>query len=135
MSDPSARAVDDRRIGVAAALDAASIVVFVAIGTRSHDVDSGFGDVFAIAAPFLIGLGAGWVAATAWRRPFAVVTGVVVWVVTVAVGMVLRNLVFDRGTAVSFVVVATLFLGACLVGWRLVAHAVSRRRPRPADAR
>jgi hypothetical protein len=36
--------------------------------------------------------------------------------------------VFDRGTATSFVIVATLFLGACLVGWRAAAAAMDRRR-------
>jgi hypothetical protein len=42
--------------------------------------------------------------------------------VTVAVGMLLRNLVFDRGTALPFIIVATCFTGALLVGWRLVAN-------------
>jgi predicted nicotinamide N-methyase len=36
-------------------------------------------------------------------------------------GMVLRNLVFDLGTAPAFVVVATLFLGATMLGWRRLA--------------
>jgi hypothetical protein len=36
-------------------------------------------------------------------------------------GMVLRNLVFDRGTAPAFVIVATAFLGATMLGWRRLA--------------
>jgi hypothetical protein len=41
--------------------------------------------------------------------------------VTVALGLVLRNLVFDRGTALPFIIVATLVTGVFLVGWRMVA--------------
>jgi hypothetical protein len=42
----------------------------------------------------------------------------VVWGYTVVMGMVLRNLVFDRGTAVAFIIVATVFLGITMFGWR-----------------
>jgi hypothetical protein len=48
--------------------------------------------------------------------------------VTILVGMIVRNAVFDRGTAVSFVIVATVFLGACIVGWRAGFRAIARRR-------
>jgi hypothetical protein len=51
------------RVRIAVALDIAVIVVFVAIGRRNHDEGSGFGEVLRIAAPFLIGLAAGWIAA------------------------------------------------------------------------
>ena len=77
--------------------------------------------MFRIAAPFLIGLAAGWIVARAWRRPFDLVTGCTIWVVTIAVGMVLRRTLFDRGTAFSFVIVASVFTGVLLIGWRLVA--------------
>ena len=123
--------MSDRRTAVAAALDAASIMLFVAIGRRNHDQDPGLSGTFETAAPFLIALLAGWVVGRAWRRPFDLVTGVVVWVVTVAFGMVLRNVVFDRGTAGAFVIVATLFTGALLVGWRLIAQRVVRTRRAP----
>jgi hypothetical protein len=123
--------VNDRSVGIAAALDAASIVVFAAVGVRSHEIDSGFGDVFTIAAPFLIGLAIGWLVARAWDRPLAIVTGLIAWVATIVIGMPLRNLVFDRGTATSFIVVTTLFTCACLVGWRVVAWLITRRTSRP----
>jgi hypothetical protein len=32
--------------------------------------------------------------------------------------MVLRNYLFDRGTAPAFIIVATMFLGATMLGWR-----------------
>jgi hypothetical protein len=41
--------------------------------------------------------------------------------------MVLRNLVFDNGTATSFVLVASIFLGTFIVGWRAVAGALAFR--------
>ena len=43
-------------------------------------------------------------------------------------GMVLRRTAFDKGTAVSFIVVATVFLGLFLLGWRLVAGYLLRHR-------
>ena len=116
------------RIGIAAGLDVAAVALFVVIGRRSHDEGSRIAGVLATAAPFLIGLAAAWLATRAWRWPMAILTGLVIWPVTLLVGMVARNLLFDRSTAVSFVIVATSFLGACLVGWRTVARRVSRRR-------
>jgi hypothetical protein len=111
-----------RRTALAAALDIASIVVFVAIGRREHDGDSA--GIASTAAPFLIGLVIAWWAARAWKRPESILTGVTIWPVTVLVGMVARRLLFDDGTAPAFVVVATLFIGLCLVGWRVVARTV-----------
>jgi hypothetical protein len=35
--------------------------------------------------------------------------------------MVLRNLAFNRGTAVAFVLVASVFLAATMWGWRAIA--------------
>jgi hypothetical protein len=119
--------VNDARVRIAAALDIAVILVFDAVGRRNHDEGSGFGEVLRIAAPFLIGLAAGWVVARAWRRPFDLVTGCTIWVVTIAVGMVLRKTLFDRGTALSFVIVASVFTGVLLLGWRLVARRMTRR--------
>ncbi|MFP5489757.1 MAG: DUF3054 domain-containing protein [Acidimicrobiia bacterium] len=116
------------RVPLAVGIDTFSIVLFVAPGLRSHDQDGAFTAVLETAAPFLLGLGAGWLVARAWRRPVSVLTGLVVWPVTILVGMVVRNAVFDRGTATSFVVVATLFVGAFVVGWRIVLGVVDRRR-------
>jgi DUF3054 family protein len=103
-------------------LDVACVVVFVVAGRRSHDESSGIGGVFEVAAPFLIALGAGWLGLRIWQRPFAIAPAVGLWVVTVALGLVLRRFVFDRGTAASFVVVTTLVLGVLLLGWRFVVR-------------
>jgi hypothetical protein len=126
----SVPAPDARRpLVVALALDVLAVVVFVTVGRRSHEQAAGVVGVLGTALPFCLGGAAGWVAARGWQRPLAMVpTGVAAWVGAIVVGMPLRNLVFGDGTASSFVIVATLFLGATLVGWRLVAAAVSRRR-------
>ncbi len=121
MSDPHAAR--------AAAFDVIAVVGFVAAGRRTHaEGASAFEETVKIAAPFLIGLAAGWLAARAWRRPEALVTGAGIWIVTVVVGLVLRRTLFDRGTAASFVVVATVVTGSLLVGWRAVHLLLARRR-------
>jgi hypothetical protein len=51
--------------------------------------------------------------------PRALSTGVVLWIVTVLVGMFVRRFVFNDGTATSFVLVTALVLGLLLVGTRL----------------
>jgi peptidoglycan/LPS O-acetylase OafA/YrhL len=122
---------DGRRSGAARVLiavlaDAAAIVIFAALGRGSHEEGVTAGGVLVTAAPFLIGAAAGWLAARGWRRPSAPTTGVVVWAAAVGVGMVLRGLVFDRGVAPSFVVVAAVALGLLIVGWRLVARGRGR---------
>ena len=116
------------RVPLAVGLDVFAVVLFVAIGRRSHDESGAFAAVIETATPFLIGLVTGWLVARAWRHPASLLTGIVIWPVTILVGMIVRNLAFDRGTAASFVIVATLFVGACLVGWRLVLRLVDQRR-------
>ncbi len=107
-----------RPIVLAATFDFLAIVLFVVIGRRSHDEGNALRGAIRVAAPFLIGLGAGWLVARAWKSPTRISTGIVIWPVTVAVGMVLRHFVFDDGTALSFIIVATIFTGLLLVGWR-----------------
>jgi hypothetical protein len=117
-----------RPTGVAAGLDVLAVLVFVAIGRRSHDEGSAIGEFVKTAAPLAIALVAGWLLARAWRSPLTISTGAVIWMTTVALGMLVRRFVFDRGTAVSFVIVATVFLGLCLVGWRAAVGVVLARR-------
>ncbi|MGD9705914.1 MAG: DUF3054 domain-containing protein [Acidimicrobiia bacterium] len=110
------------RAALAAVVDVVCVLAFVVAGRRSHDEDSGIGGVLEVAAPFLIALAVGWLVLRIWRRPTALSPAVGLWVVTVALGLVLRRFAFDRGTAASFVIVATLVLGLLLLGWRLVAR-------------
>ena len=111
------------------AIDVLAVLVFAAIGRLSHDEGARVLDVLGTAGPFLLGCAVGWVLSRAWRRPTALgPVGVPVWLCTVAVGMVVRA-VTDAGTELSFVVVATVVLGAFLLGWRLAAGRM-RGRPR-----
>lgn len=61
-------------------------------------------------------------------------TGVVVWVSTLVIGMILR-VVSGQGIAVSFVIVAAIVLAVFLVGWRAVALLVTTLRRRRSTAR
>ena len=85
-----------------------------------------------VAAPFLIGLAVGWLLVPGARRdPVSLRTGAGVWVATVVIGLLLRRFAWDRGTALSFVVVTTLVLGLLLLGWRAIwALGPSRRAVR-----
>ncbi|MEP7203244.1 MAG: DUF3054 domain-containing protein [Ilumatobacteraceae bacterium] len=111
----------NKRVAVTALADLASIVVFVAIGHRNHDEGTAVDGIAMVAAPFLIALAVGWFVARAWTRPMHVKAAFIIWPITVALGMVLRNLVFDRGTALPFIIVATIVTGVFLIGWRMVA--------------
>ncbi len=115
-----------RPAALAAVLDVAAVLVFVAIGRTSHDHGVSVGGVVSTSWPFVAGLAVGWVAVRAWRQPSDLVpTGVTVWLSCVAVGMVLR-VVAGQGTAVAFIVVALAFLSLELLGWRLLARVGSR---------
>ncbi|NYD66306.1 DUF3054 domain-containing protein [Agromyces atrinae] len=120
------------RIALGAFLgDLVIVLAFATIGRASHAEgllgDGGVG-LMTTAWPFIAALGIAWLVTLAWRRPTAPLrTGVPVWIVTVAVTMLFRAL-SGQGTALSFVIVTAVSLGAFLVGWRLVAFAVSRRR-------
>lgn len=111
---------------IAAALDAASVLVFVTVGRRNHNEGMTVDGVMTVAAPFLIALVIGWLVSRAWRQPMNLRIGATIWASTIVFGLLLRNLVFDRGTATSFIIVATLFLGAVLLGWRAIAQRVTR---------
>ncbi|WP_371833799.1 DUF3054 domain-containing protein [Rhodococcoides yunnanense] len=115
-----------RSPAVAAVLDLLMIVLFAAIGRRSHAEATALSGLFHTAWPFVVGAAIGWIATFAlYRNKFdaflIVPTGIVVWVMTVALGMVLRA-VTGQGTAGSFIIVATLSTAVLLLGWRALAR-------------
>lgn len=110
----------------AAAADAVAVIVFCTVGRRSHAEGVTLAGVAETAWPFLTGTVVGWLLARGWRLPTAIApTGLVVWVCTVVVGMLLRRAT-SAGTAFSFVVVATLTTAILLLGWRAAARVASR---------
>ena len=116
-----------RSARVAVALDVCCVLVFVIIGRDSHAKGESLAGIASTAWPFLCGLAVGWAAARAWRRPLALrPAGLSVWLATVAVGMILR-VVSGQGTAAAFIVVALVFLGLFLLGWRVIGRFAARR--------
>ena len=116
-----------RSAPLALAADIACVVVFCAIGRRSHAEGLTLGGIAETAWPFLSGTLVGWLVSRAWRAPSAVApTGVVVWVSTVVIGMLLRK-ASSQGVAASFIVVASLVTALLLLGWRLVAGQIAKR--------
>lgn len=116
-------------------VDAVLVLVFAVIGRASHDEDPlGF---LLTAWPFLVALVVGHALAALVparpRRPWSLGWGVIVWVVTVAGGMLLRIATGDTAEA-PFIIVAALVLAALLLGWRLIALLVRRyRAPRSTE--
>ena len=106
----------DRRLPLAVGLDTFAVVLFVAIGRREHERASTVAGLIDTAAPFLIGLAVAWLALRVWQRPIDWHTGIGVWALTLGVGMAVRRAVFDDGIALSFVIVAALFLALFLIG-------------------
>ncbi|NBR99854.1 MAG: DUF3054 domain-containing protein [Actinobacteria bacterium] len=113
-----------RQIALALALDIFSVLLFVAVGRRNHNESAGVSGVVEVALPFLIALICGWLVTRAWQKPYATKNGVVIWLITVVLGLLLRNLIFNRGTATPFIIVATLVLGVLLVGRRLIMRVI-----------
>ena len=100
------------------AADVVAVLVFCAVGRRSHDEGLNVTGIAVTAWPFLTGTVVGWLASRGWRRPTAVApTGVIVWLCTVAIGMLLRK-ASSAGVAPSFVVVAASVTALLLLGWR-----------------
>lgn len=118
-----------RTVLTAAALDALSLGIFVALGRESHDIQSGLSWYLTVLWPFLLG----WFAAAAvlrlygtWPNRWIVLAST--WVGGVAIAMVLRAAVTGRSTPVAFVIVAYAFIGIAVFGWRLAARGVTLLR-------
>ena len=115
---------------LAAVADVALILLFVAIGRRSHDEDSALLGFLTTAWPFLVGAAVGWLVVRAWRAPLRLApAGIVIWAGAVLFGMLLRAAT-DQGVQLSFIIVTTVVLAAFLIGWRALALLVRRIRAR-----
>lgn len=110
-----------------AIVDVVAVVVFVAIGRRNHDEGTALSGVLGVAAPFLIALGISWIGLRTWNEPFTRRSWVATWIITVFVGLLLRRLVFDRGIATPFIIVATITLGVLLGLGRLLSRKLSAK--------
>ncbi|WP_182046462.1 DUF3054 domain-containing protein [Curtobacterium sp. ME26] len=121
---------------LAAVVDIVLIVAFALIGRSSHAEAASPIGLWTTAYPFLAGWAVGWLVVRGWARPMRLwPTGVVVWVATVAIGMLLRVLTGQGDVAgdplpLSFVIVATISLAVFLLGWRTVVRLVAARSGR-----
>ncbi|TXG92490.1 DUF3054 domain-containing protein [Rhodococcus rhodnii] len=120
-----------RAVTLALVADVILVIVFAAVGRRSHGEANALAGLATTAWPFLLGLLVGWIAVIALYRdkfdPLLVLpTGVIVWLSTLVVGMLAR-VVSGQGTALSFVLVAGTVLAVFLIGWRAIAGVVRRR--------
>ncbi|XVX21983.1 DUF3054 domain-containing protein [Actinomycetota bacterium] len=106
--------------------DLVLVGLFAMMGRAAHDEGLTLAGWFQTAWPFLVGLGLGWVAAAALPSrplPWHLSPGLVAWLSTVVVGMLIRALT-GAGTALPFVAVAFTVVGLFLLGWRLVVRLV-----------
>ncbi|HXH36447.1 MAG TPA: DUF3054 domain-containing protein [Plantibacter sp.] len=110
--------------------DLVAVIVFVIIGRASHG--EGILGLLITLWPFAVGLLVGHLLALVLGQRDTSSNrwaGVVVWVSTVVVGMLLR-IVSGQGVQLSFVIVTVLVLGAFLLGWRFVVWLVARSQAR-----
>ncbi|SMX69688.1 Protein of unknown function (DUF3054) [Brevibacterium iodinum ATCC 49514] len=125
---------------IALIVDLILVVLFTIVGhyTHSHSFDPQ--GLMTTAWPFVAALVIAWLLTAVWDRPIApLATGTGVWAITVLLGLVLRGIVGqgeDPGNvAVTFMIVATSLNLITLVGWRLIATAVSGGSGRPKRSR
>lgn len=119
--------LSQRAVITTAVVDVVAVVVFVAIGRRNHNEGTALSGIIGVAAPFLIALGISWIGLRTWREPFNRASLVATWIITVAIGLLLRRLVFDRGIAIAFIIVATITLGVLLGLGRLLSRKLSAK--------
>jgi hypothetical protein len=116
---------------LAAAADAAAVVVFAAVGRASHGEADDLLGLLATAAPFGVGALLAWATPPVRRHPAGLRAGAVVLAGAAAIGLLLRAAFTGRLPA-SFALVATGSLAVLLLGWRGLAALVSRSAQRAA---
>lgn len=110
-------------------VDVLVVLLFVVIGRRNHDEAESASGLVHTAAPFLIAVAVAWIALWMSCRSFPTAPvpesragGLVVWPATIVLGLILRRTMFGDGTALPFVIVASLFLGLTMNLWRFAAQ-------------
>lgn len=107
-------------------MDVVLVVAFALVGRGSHSEAFSIAGLLGTAAPFLAGLLAGWAySAARGYRPLSVRQAVPMWLLTVAIGHIVRVAVGGT-THWSFILVSLVALGIFL----LVPRAVLDRSPK-----
>ncbi|MDO5699144.1 MAG: DUF3054 domain-containing protein [Dermatophilus congolensis] len=104
-------------------VDVICVVIFAMAGRSAHGGMQGIANVANVAWPFLVALVVGWMIVGGTRRtaPRSIADGAIVFVATLAGGMLVRGAT-GGGTATAFIMVAASFLALTLIGWRLLAR-------------
>lgn len=111
----------------AIAVDVICILIFAIVGRSSHQEATDLLGVAHTAWPFLAGCLLGTLIGRTWRRPYALTSGVAVWLGTVVGGMTLRVLT-GGSVQLSFIVVASCVLALLIIGWRAGLRLIQRAR-------
>jgi len=115
-------------------IDLLVVLAFAVAGQSSHYGAVTVSGVLLTAWPFAVGALVGWIltGGAGWALR-SLRAGLVIWPVTLLVGMGLRWLT-GSGTAPTFVLVAAGVFGVGLLGWRAIAALAARRSPGPDDS-
>lgn len=112
-------------------IDFLLIVLFAVLGRLAHDRGLSSTGVFETAWPFAIGLIGGWALVLALgRAPERILPGgIVIWLVTIGVGLPLWGTVYGERTIphISFVLVAGTTTFILLNGYRAIVRRNDRR--------
>lgn len=108
--------------------DVGAVAIFVVVGRLSHDdgvTVLGFLQTF---WPFGLCLVLGQLSVQIWRSPPLWLSGWAIWGVTWAGGLTARILLTPDTAKGAFALVAAVTLAVLMLGWRLVADRIDRRR-------
>ena len=100
----------------------------VPIGRRSHNEANDASGFLTTLWPFVAGLAVGALVTRLYTAPLEWRRAIPAWLLTVAVGLALRIGVAGHEFKLSFAIVATVFLGLFLLGWRAALILARRRR-------
>jgi len=120
------QSVRRRTVTLAAGADLLAVLVFAAVGRRSHAEVVDATGVLTTAAPFLLGLLLGWLVARVWHAPLRLPVGVAVWAGIVMVGLGVRA-AFTHRLPLTFALITAATLALFLLGWRVVARLICQR--------
>jgi len=111
-------------------IDLLLVLIFAALGRRSHAEGLDAAGILGTAGPFLIALAIFSCVTMVRREPNRIWPhGIVTWIGTVALGLIIRVLAGDTA-ATPFIIVATIVLGIFLVGRRAITSLLIRRKVR-----
>lgn len=109
-------------------LDLLLVLLFVAIGRKSHQED--LAGTLTTALPFLLALVLAWLLPRVRKNTISLKSsGLIVWLMTALGGQLLR-VAFGGSTEFSFIVVTLVVTGSFLLGWRVLVLLLTRKKHR-----